>query len=449
MTFETFHFKPFIQEALTELGFREPTEVQERLIPLIQKGKSVVGQSQTGTGKTHTFLLPLMDQIDATREEVQLVVTAPSRELATQIYQAARQIASFANPEIRVTNFVGGTDKQRQIERLTHQQPHVVIGTPGRILDMLNEQALDIHTAQAFVVDEADMTLDMGFLSEVDQIAGRLPEKLQILVFSATIPEKLRPFLRKYLENPIIEEIKPKAILSETIDNWLISTKGRQAEQQIYQLLTVGHPYLAIVFANTKQRVDEITDFLKGKGLKVAKIHGDISPRERKRVMRQVQNMDFQYVVATDLAARGIDIEGVSHVINAELPDDLEFFIHRVGRTGRNGLPGTAITLYDPSDEQAIIALEKLGITFEPKEIRNDEIVDSYDRNRRKKREKSRVELDPTMIGLVKKKKKKIKPGYKKKIQRAVQENNRQKRKVERRQEQRSARKHKKNSSQG
>ena len=449
MTFETFHFKPFIQEALTELGFREPTEVQERLIPLIQKGKSVVGQSQTGTGKTHTFLLPLMDEIDATREEVQLVVTAPSRELATQIYQAARQIASFANPEIRVTNFVGGTDKQRQIERLTHQQPHVVIGTPGRILDMLNEQALDIHTAQAFVVDEADMTLDMGFLSEVDQIAGRLPEKLQILVFSATIPEKLRPFLRKYLENPIIEEIKPKAILSETIDNWLISTKGRQAEQQIYQLLTVGHPYLAIVFANTKQRVDEITDFLKGKGLKVAKIHGDISPRERKRVMRQVQNMDFQYVVATDLAARGIDIEGVSHVINAELPDDLEFFIHRVGRTGRNGLPGTAITLYDPSDEQAIIALEKLGITFEPKEIRNDEIVDGYDRNRRKKREKSRVELDPTMIGLVKKKKKKIKPGYKKKIQRAVQENNRQKRKVERRQEQRSARKHKKNSSQG
>lgn len=449
MTFETFHFKPFIQEALTELGFREPTEVQERLIPLIQKGKSVVGQSQTGTGKTHTFLLPLMDQIDATREEVQLVVTAPSRELATQIYQAARQIASFANPEIRVTNFVGGTDKQRQIERLTHQQPHVVIGTPGRILDMLNEKALDIHTAQAFVVDEADMTLDMGFLSEVDQIAGRLPEKLQILVFSATIPEKLRPFLRKYLENPIIEEIKPKAILSETIDNWLISTKGRQAEQQIYQLLTVGHPYLAIVFANTKQRVDEITDFLKGKGLKVAKIHGDISPRERKRVMRQVQNMDFQYVVATDLAARGIDIEGVSHVINAELPDDLEFFIHRVGRTGRNGLPGTAITLYDPSDEQAIIALEKLGITFEPKEIKNDEIVDSYDRNRRKKREKSRVELDPTMIGLVKKKKKKIKPGYKKKIQRAVQENNRQKRKVERRQEQRSARKHKKNSSQG
>ncbi|MFY1068529.1 DEAD/DEAH box helicase [Enterococcus sp. AD013-P3] len=449
MTFDAFEFKPFIKNALEDLRFQQPTEVQERLIPLIQKGKSVVGQSQTGTGKTHTFLLPLMDRIDPKKDEVQVVVTAPSRELATQIYQAARQIAGFSDPEIRVTNFVGGTDKQRQLSRLKNQQPHLVIGTPGRILDMINEQALDVHTAQAFVVDEADMTLDMGFLTEVDQIAGRLPERLQILVFSATIPEKLRPFLRKYLQNPIIEEIKPKAVISETIENWLISTKGRKPEQQIYKLLTIGHPYLAIVFANTKQRVDEITDYLKNQGLKVAKIHGDISPRERKRVMRQVQNMDYQYVVATDLAARGIDIEGVSHVINAELPEDLEFFIHRVGRTGRNGLPGTAITLYDPSDEQAIISLEKIGVAFEPKEIKDGEIVDSYDRNRRKKREKSRDELDPTLIGLVKKKKKKIKPGYKKKIQRAVQDSNRQKRKVERRQEQRSARKHKKNSNKG
>ena len=449
MTFETFEFKPFIQKALKEIGFNQPTEVQQKLIPLIQKNKSVVGQSQTGTGKTHTFLLPLMDRIDPTKNEVQVVITAPSRELATQIYQAAKQIADFSEPAMRVTNFVGGTDKKRQIERLKHQQPHIVVGTPGRILDLLNEQALQIHTAQAFVVDEADMTLDMGFLAEVDQIASRLPEKLQILVFSATIPEKLRPFLKKYMENPIIEEIKPKAVISENIENWLISTKGRKADRQIYQLLTMGQPYLAIVFANTKQRVDEITEYLKNQGLKVAKIHGDITPRERKRIMRQVQNMDYQYVVATDLAARGIDIEGVSHVINAELPSDLEFFIHRVGRTGRNGLPGTAITFYDPSDEASIIALEKLGISFEPKEIKNGEIVESYDRNRRKKREKSKDELDPTLIGLVKKKKKKIKPGYKKKIQRAVDDSNRQKRKIERRQQTRSARKHKKSSNDG
>ena len=416
-SFKQFQFQPFINEALAEKGFEEPTEVQEKLIPIIKKGKSVIGQSQTGSGKTHTFLLPLMDKVKPTIDEVQIVITAPSRELANQIYQEAQQLARFSQPEIRVSNFVGGTDKQRQLNKLKHQQPHVVIGTPGRILDMMNEQALKVHTAFAFVVDEADMTLDMGFLAEVDQIAGRLPEKL------------------------------PKAVISETIDNWLISTKGKNSNQIIYQLLTIGHPYLAIVFANTKQRVDEITDYLKDQGLKVAKIHGDITPRERKRVMRQVQNLDYQYVVATDLAARGIDIEGVSHVINAEVPHELDFFIHRVGRTGRNGLNGTAITLYSPADDEAITQIEQLGVSFKPKEIKNGEIVETYDRNRRTKREKSREELDPTLIGLVKKKKKKIKPGYKKKINWAIEDSNKKKRKIERRQKDRSARKAKKNSS--
>lgn len=445
-TFKNFQFQPFIMEAIQDKGFTEPTPVQEKLIPLIKKGKNIVGQSQTGSGKTHTFLLPLMDKLEGSQDEVQLVVTAPSRELATQIYQAAIQIAKFSPTEIRVTNFVGGTDKQRQLDKLKGHQPHVVIGTPGRILDMMNEQALKIHTAKYFVVDEADMTLDMGFLNEVDQIAGRLPKQVQMLVFSATIPEKLRPFLLKYMENPVIEEIKAQAVISDTIDNWLISTKGKDRNQLIYKLLTLGHPYLAIVFANTKQHVDEITEYLKSQGLKVAKIHGDITPRERKRVMRQVQNLDYQYVVATDLAARGIDIEGVSHVINAEVPHELDFFIHRVGRTGRNGLPGTAVTLYNPSDEEAINQIEKLGITFQPKEIKNNEIVDTYDRNRRQKREKNKDELDPTLIGLVKKKKKKIKPGYKRKIDRAISESNKQKRRQNRRQAERSIRKNKKNS---
>lgn len=450
MSFETFAFQPFIYEALAEKKFTQPTPVQEKLIPVIQKGKSVVGQSQTGSGKTHTFLLPLFDNIDPNKEEVQLVITAPSRELATQIYAAAKQLATHATPEIRVTNFVGGTDKKRQIERLASHQPQVVIGTPGRILDLINERALKVHTASVFVVDEADMTLDMGFLEEVDKIASHLPEKLQMLVFSATIPEKLRPFLKKYMQNPVIEEIKAQAVISDTIENWLISTKGKNPDRLIYQLLTTGQPYLAIVFANTKQRADEITTYLREKDLKVAKIHGGIPPRERKRVMRQVQNLEYQFVVATDLAARGIDIEGVSHVINADIPEDLDFFIHRVGRTGRNQLHGTAITLYEPSQDELISAIEDLGVDFQPKEIKQDEIVDTYDRNRRKKREQKKAdELDPTLIGLVKKKKKKIKPGYKKKIQWEIDKTKQQKRKIERRQQTRQARKHKKNSSQG
>lgn len=447
MSFAAFQLQDYLLTAIADKGFKQPTEVQERLIPVIQAGRSVVGQSQTGTGKTHTFLLPIFNQLDLEQQNVQAVITAPSRELATQIYQAAKQLADFSGEEISIMNFVGGTDKLRQVERLATKQPHIVIGTPGRILDLVTSGDLLIHTTQVMVVDEADMTLDLGFLADVDQIAGRMPDNLQMLVFSATIPEKLRPFLRKYMNNPLIEEIKPKTVISETIDNWLISTKGKDVNQIIYQLLTIGHPYLAIVFANTKQRVDEISHYLKNQGLSVATIHGDILPRERKRVMKQIQNLDFQYVVATDLAARGIDIEGVSHVINAEIPDDLEFFIHRVGRTGRNQLPGTAITLYEPSDERKINEIEALGITFKPKEIKNDEVVDSYDRNRRQKREKKRDELDTTLIGLVKKKKKKIKPGYKKQIQREIEKSNKQKRKMERRQKGRTARKHKKNSS--
>lgn len=447
MSFAAFQLQDYLLTAIADKGFKQPTEVQERLIPVIQAGRSVVGQSQTGTGKTHTFLLPIFNQLDLEQQNVQAVITAPSRELATQIYQAAKQLADFSGEEISIMNFVGGTDKLRQVERLATKQPHIVIGTPGRILDLVNSGDLLIHTTQVMVVDEADMTLDLGFLADVDQIAGRMPDNLQMLVFSATIPEKLRPFLRKYMNNPLIEEIKPKTVISETIDNWLISTKGKDVNKIIYQLLTIGHPYLAIVFANTKQRVDEISQYLKNQGLSVATIHGDILPRERKRVMKQIQNLDFQYVVATDLAARGIDIEGVSHVINAEIPDDLEFFIHRVGRTGRNQLPGTAITLYEPSDERKINEIEALGITFKPKEIKNDEVVDSYDRNRRQKREKKRDELDTTLIGLVKKKKKKIKPGYKKQIQREIEKSNKQKRKMERRQKGRTARKHKKNSS--
>lgn len=448
MSFKSFAFQPFIYKALEEKNFTEPTEVQTKIIPVIQQGRSVVGQSQTGSGKTHTFLLPLMDKVDATKDQVQVVITAPSRELATQIYQAAKEIAEFSNPEMRVSNFVGGTDKQRQMNRLKNQQPHIVVGTPGRILDLVNEKALKIYTANALVIDEADMTLDLGFLKEVDQIASHLPDKLQMLVFSATIPEKLRPFLKKYMENPLIEEIRPKAIISESIENWLVSTKGKDTNRLIYNLLTVGHPYLAIVFANTKSRVDEIASYLVEKDLKVAKIHGDITPRERKRIMRQVQNLEYQYVVATDLAARGIDIEGVSHVINAEIPEELDFFIHRVGRTGRNQLAGTAITLYSPSNEQAIAEIEKLGVEFEPKEIKNGEIVDTYDRNRRKKREKSREELDPKIQAMVHRKKKSVKPGYKKKIQWAIDKDRKAKRRIESRQTTRTARKAKKNSNQ-
>ncbi|HEN2272131.1 TPA: DEAD/DEAH box helicase [Streptococcus agalactiae] len=446
MSFKDFNFKPYIQRALDELKFVDPTDVQAKLIPVVRSGRDLVGESKTGSGKTHTFLLPIFEKLDESSDDVQVVITAPSRELGTQIYQATKQIAEHSEQEIRVVNYVGGTDKLRQIEKLKVSQPHIVIGTPGRIYDLVKSGDLAIHKAHTFVVDEADMTLDMGFLDTVDKIAGSLPKDVQILVFSATIPQKLQPFLKKYLTNPVMEKIKTATVIADTIDNWLLSTKGRDKNTQILELSKLMQPYLAMIFVNTKERADELHSYLSSNGLKVAKIHGGIAPRERKRIMNQVKNLEFEYIVATDLAARGIDIEGVSHVINDAIPQDLSFFVHRVGRTGRNGLSGTAITLYQPSDDSDIRELEKLGINFIPKVIKNGEFQDTYDRDRRNNREKSYQKLDTEMIGLVKKKKKKIKSGYKKKIQWKVDEKRRKERRASNRAKGRAERKAKKQS---
>lgn len=444
MKFTDFKFKDYIQAALADLQFSQPTPVQEKLIPLVLSGRDIVGESKTGSGKTHTFLLPIFQQLEEDSQQVQAVITAPSRELATQIYKACQQLAAFSEQEIRLANYVGGTDKQRQLERLKSHQPHIVVGTPGRIYDLVQSGDLDIHKTKTFVVDEADMTLDMGFLDTVDRIAARLAKNVQILVFSATIPQKLQPFLKKYLTQPIMESIKTQTVIADTIDNWLLSTKGRDKNGQILEVIQSMQPYLAMIFVNTKTRAEELHQYLVANGLKVAKIHGDVPPRERKRIMNHVKNLDYQYIVATDLAARGIDIEGVSHVINDEIPQDLSFFVHRVGRTGRNGLSGTAITLYKPSDDTDIRELEKLGISFVPKLLKDGEFQDTYDRDRRLNREKTKQKLDTEMIGLVKKKKKKIKPGYKKKIQWAVNEKRRKEKRAELRAKGRAERKAKK-----
>ncbi|MCD2256771.1 DEAD/DEAH box helicase [Lactobacillus sp. CC-MHH1034] len=440
-TFKQFNFSPQMIQALDKIGFTTPTSVQEKLLPAVLSGRDVVGQSQTGSGKTHTFLIPILEKIDVNSQKVQAVVTAPSRELATQLYQAFEQLVATYGSDIMVHNYVGGTDKARQIEKLQHHQPQIVIGTPGRILDLITANALQVQTAKTFVVDEADMTLDLGFLPDVDKIAGKMPKELQILVFSATIPPKLQPFLRKYLHNPLFEQIQPKTLIPETIHNYLYFTQGRDKNALLYRLLTMGEPYLVLIFANTKEKVDEIYDFLKHNGLNVAKVHGGIQARERKRVMKAVVNLQYQYVVATDLAARGIDIPGVSHVVNYELPSDLEFFIHRVGRTGRNGMSGVAYTLYGPDETRGVDALEKMGISFESVRLKDGVLVPAKDRHQRENRHAKGNELEPSLKGYVKKAKRKRKPGYKRKIKAAIQEDARQKRKIEQRRLKRKKRK--------
>ncbi|MEH7388089.1 DEAD/DEAH box helicase [Bacillus sp. JJ1521] len=429
--FERFKFQPFILEALKEIKFTKPTEIQERLIPSIQRGESAIGQSQTGTGKTHAYLLPIINKIDPERQEVQVVITAPTRELATQIHQEVGKITTFSeeNP-ITSKLFVGGTDKVRAIEKLK-TQPHIVVGTPGRINDLVKEQALQVYTANQIVVDEADLMLDMGFIEDVDQIAARMQENLQILVFSATIPEKLKPFLKKYMENPRYTHVAPEQATAAKVEHILVPLRHRDKKSFLKSMLEAYNPYLAIIFTNTKKMADEVADGLIEKGMKVGRIHGDLPPRERKKVMKQINSLEFQYVVATDLAARGIDIEGVSHVINYELPSDLDFYIHRVGRTARAGYSGIAATIYDPSDEDAIVKLEKMGITFVNMDLEKDELVHIGERNKRKARKKQVDEIDKLAQSKVKKPKK-VKPGYKKKMNREMEDFKKRQRRLKR-----------------
>ncbi|MDT9025488.1 MULTISPECIES: DEAD/DEAH box helicase [Rossellomorea] len=411
--FLQFGFQSFINEAVEELGFYEPTEIQKKMIPLILKGQSAIGQSQTGTGKTHSYLLPIIEKVTADSEQVQAVITAPTRELAQQIYQEVLKITKDSNIVSRC--FIGGTDKQRTIEKLKHQ-PHIVVGTPGRINDLVKDQALFVHTASLLVIDEADLMLDMGFIEDVDQIAAKMPEKLQMLVFSATIPEKLKPFLKKYMENPQYAHVEPEQLSAKNIQHVIVPLKSRDKINLLYNILVEINPYLGIVFTNTKQKADEVADALIAKGLKVGRIHGDLSPRERKKMMKQIRNLDYQYIVATDLAARGIDIEGVSHIINFELPQDLDFYVHRSGRTARAGNSGIAYTIYTPSDEDALNRLEKLGISFAHHDIKKGEWSELPPLNKRKNRQKTNVdEIDEKAKSMVRKPKT-VKPGYKKKM---------------------------------
>lgn len=430
--FTDYNLRQFLNEALEHIGFIHPKEIQVKVIPEIKYGRDLVVQSQTGSGKTHAFLLPLINNLDLNRQETQILITAPSRELANQLYQAAKELVKFAPTTVHVENYIGGVDKEKQLEKLETIQPHIAIGTPGRLLDMIESNALNIYTAPYMVVDEADMTLDMGFLADVDQIAQRLPEKHQLLVFSATIPKKLEPFFRKYMHNPKFIYSDDNSIIADTIDNWLIATKTKDRVDLIYDVLTIGQPYLALIFANTKDKVDEIAERLSEKGLECAVIHGGLEPRERRRVMRQIRNLEYQFVVATDLAARGIDIDGVSHVVNAEIPDELDFFVHRVGRTGRNNLPGIAITFYTPDELESIQYLEEKGIVFSPKEIRNNQMIDvkHHDQRQRRKEINKKREYDPEIAGMVKKAKKKIKPNYKKKINRYKKRKDRRNRRL-------------------
>ncbi|MBU9722478.1 MULTISPECIES: DEAD/DEAH box helicase [Bacillaceae] len=423
--FERFQLQSFLIEALKEQGIELPTEIQERLIPAIKNGIDVIGQSQTGTGKTLAFLLPIVDRIDTTKKETQAVITAPTRELASQLFDVLKKLIKF-NEELHSQLVVGGTDRQRMMDKLKHQ-PHIIVGTPGRVADMIENQAVDVRHVEMFVVDEADQMLDMGFIEDVDRAASRMDEDLQMMVFSATIPEKLKPFLRKYMKNPRQVEVQPKDVSPRKIEHWLVPDRDRDKKEIVVKIAKSLNPFLAVVFTNTKEAADEVFEAFLNAGLKADLLHGGISPRQRKKVMKRLQDAEVQYLVASDLVARGIDVKGISHIINYELPQELEYYIHRVGRTARAGWDGIAVTIYGREDQDSITKLEKQGITFINRELKGDEWVTIEKRVR--PTTKHNASTGPTKA--ISKKAQKVKPGYKKKARYKREKEEKRQRRIE------------------
>ncbi|RWZ60057.1 DEAD/DEAH box helicase [Halobacillus fulvus] len=423
-TFEQYAISPSVSQIVQGLGFNQPTPIQQQVLPPALRGESLIGKSHTGSGKTHAYLLSLLSKIEEQQNQVQFVITAPTRELAIQIHEEVKKAIQHAGKEQiwRSKLLIGGTDKQKMVDKLASLPPHIIVGTPGRILDMVKEEAIDLYHAKAFVLDEADLMLDLGFIEEVDQILVRCDEEIQILVFSATIPERLQPFLKKYLANPTYIEIEDDKPSPETMEHRLIPLRHKEPADVIMNITEAIQPYLAIIFTNGKDKADKLADELLSRGLKVGLLHGGLSPRERKRMLKELQSLRYQYIVATDLASRGIDIQGVSHVINAQLPKEEEFYVHRVGRTARAGLEGTAINLYTEADLPLIQKLEKKGLSFNFYEVKNGEWKEVKAYNERQTRENKETDLQKQARKMVRKPKK-VKPGYKKKMKRETEKN--------------------------
>ncbi len=423
--FSDFNLRRETMAFIRASGFKEPTPVQERVIPYAVKGKDVVGISRTGTGKTHAYLIPILEKADPSADHVQAVITAPTRELAYQIFEKSKAMAE-ALPGLRIRLYIGGRDRKKEIEQLQASQPHIVIGTPGRIRDLfLKEGALRLDGTGMLVIDEADMTLEYGFLKDIDEFAGRMGEHLQMLVFSATIPPQLQPFLKKYMHHPITIRIEEQERFNPQIRHILVPCYHHSYEEVILKMLPGFRPYVCLIFANTRTEAAAIAKALREHGVPVTELHGDLESRKRKQAMKEFMHSEKPYVVATDLAARGMDVNTVTHVISCGFPSDLSFYIHRAGRASRAGASGTCYALYREEDDAAIRSLMKQGIRFEHMRYRSDgwQTLRPYGQ----KRQKPDTEMEKKISMMMTKKNTRVKPGYKKKRQAAIEKLERQK----------------------
>lgn len=357
MKFKELELSPELLKSVERAGFEEATPIQAETIPLALVGKDVIGQAQTGTGKTAAFGLPMLEKIDPDRHELQGLVIAPTRELAIQTQEELYRLGR--DKKVRVQAVYGGADIGRQIRGLK-DRPHIVVGTPGRMLDHINRHTLKLGTVQTLVLDEADEMLNMGFLEDIEKIISQVPDQRQTLLFSATMPPAIKNIGVKFMKSPHHVKIKAKEMTADLIDQYYVRAKEYEKFDIMTRLFDVQTPELTIVFGRTKRRVDELARGLEARGYRAEGIHGDLSQQKRMSVLRSFKSGHLDILVATDVAARGLDISGVTHVYNYDIPQDPESYVHRIGRTGRAGKGGMSVTFVTPNEMDYLHVIENL-----------------------------------------------------------------------------------------
>ncbi|GAA2356970.1 DEAD/DEAH box helicase [Saccharopolyspora halophila] len=356
-TFAELDLDQRVQQALTESGYESPSPIQEQTIPLLLEGRDVLGLAQTGTGKTAAFALPVLSNIDLKVTKPQALVLAPTRELAIQVSEAFHKYAANL-PGFNVLPIYGGTSYGPQLSGL-RRGAHVVVGTPGRVIDHLEKGSLDLSGLTNLVLDEADEMLRMGFIEDVEKILQSVPSSRQVALFSATMPQGIRKITQNYLNNPAEISVKTKTSTATNIHQRYVPVRGGNKMDALTRILEVEPFDAMIVFVRTKQLTEELAEKLKARGLAAAAINGDIAQAQRERTIGQLRDGKIDILVATDVAARGLDVERISHVFNYDIPHDTESYVHRVGRTGRAGRSGEAILFVSPRERHLLRAIEK------------------------------------------------------------------------------------------
>ncbi|ARI78291.1 DEAD/DEAH box helicase [Halobacillus mangrovi] len=355
-SFEELGVSSVLIEKLKHQGIAAPTPVQEQAIPLVKKGHDVIAQAQTGTGKTFAFVVPILEKVDPAKDFVQGLIVTPTRELALQI---TREVEKLKPEGVQVLAVYGGQDVAKQAHRL-NGKAHIVIATPGRLLDHMRRETVSLDAAQQVVLDEADQMLEAGFLPDVQEILKQTPEDRQTLLFSATITQQVQSLAKKFLREPKRVTVKSEQVTLTGIKQLVYETTDRAKQDTLLKIMSEHRPFLAVIFCRTKRRAKKLNEALVSRGFESDELHGDLSQAKREKVMQRFREAKIQYLVATDVAARGLDVEGVTHVFNYDIPQDPESYIHRIGRTGRAGGKGLAITFAAPKDKQALRDIEKL-----------------------------------------------------------------------------------------